>query len=43
VFQAEGAELFRRDGAALKLSDALFKANNFRFDGFATVPFFDFG
>ncbi len=43
VLQAERAELFRRDGAVLKLPDALFKTNDLRFDGFATVPFFDFG
>ena len=42
VLQAKGAELFGRDGAVLQLLRALFKADDFRFDGFAAVPFFDF-
>ena len=43
VLQAKGAKLFRCDGAALKLSDALFKTDDLSFDGVATVPFVEFG
>src|SRR5713226_2323449 len=43
VLQAKGAELFRRAGPALQLLNALFKTDDLRFDGFAAVPFLDFG
>jgi hypothetical protein len=43
VLQAERPELLRRDGAVLEVSDALLKADNLCFDGFAAVPFLDFG
>ena len=42
VLQAKGAELLRRDGAALQLLHAFFKARDFRFDRFAAMPFLHF-
>jgi hypothetical protein len=43
VLQTKGPELFRGDGAVLKLLNALFEALNLRLDGFGCVSLFDFG
>ena len=40
VLQAKRAELLFGDFAAAELVDALFKARDLRFDGFAPMPFF---
>jgi hypothetical protein len=43
MLQTKWAELFRGDRSALQLLNALCKPAYFRFNGFATMPFFDVG
>src|SRR6266478_1552793 len=42
MLQAERPKLLGGDGPALKLLSALFKTDDFRFNSFASMPFFNF-